>query len=181
MNNLYYVNNLIAQVIATQVDEDGVITDAGMEQMNALGLEREEIIDGLIKEHKNQQTMVDGIDAEITRLKLRKEVYQNKQTSIMTALRPYLLEGEKIETSEYILKWTTSSPLLGLDNFDAELCFSNEEDPLNSYVTEKIVAPTYSFDMNAIKKAVKEEGKSDSPNVLPMEVYINTTKNPKIT
>jgi hypothetical protein len=178
MSNLFYVDKLIKDVISEHVDADGVITDEGMKALFELEGDRDNVIDGMIKSHKNEQVLVDGIDAEITRLKLRKEYYKNKQSSIMTAIRPYLTEGEKIETAEYILKWTTSSPLVGLENFDAELCFANKKDDLHEYVIKKVTPATYKFDMNAIKKMIKKAGNEKD---FPMEIYIDTIKNPKIT
>lgn len=177
-NNLFYVNKLIADVIAEHVDADGVITDEGMDRLNALGQDKEAIIDDLIKSHKNQQVMVDGIDAEITRLKLRKAVYQSTQGSIVKAIRPFVTEGEKIETAEYILKWTTSSPLVGLEDFDAELVYTNEDHELYSYVVKKVTADTFQFDKAGIKKALKTEA---TARELPFNVYVETTKNLKIT
>ena len=178
MSNLFYVNKLIGEVVAEHVDTDGVITDEGMDRLNSLSMEKEEIIDSLIKSHKNQQVMIDGIDAEMTRLKLRKDQYQKTQQSLQTAIRPHVTEGEKIETAEYILKWTTSSPLVGLENFDAELCFANKEDDLHEYVTKFVPDPTYKFDKNAIKKMIKKAGNEKD---FPMEIYIDSIKNLKIT
>jgi hypothetical protein len=178
MNNLFYVNKLISDIIAEHVDADGVITEEGMKKLLQLDAEKNDIIDNIIKAHKNYTIMNDGIDAEINRLKLRKETYSKSQASLMTALTPYLTEGDKIETPEYILKWTTSSPLVGLDGFDAELEFADEDSQLYKFVKEKVVEPTYSFDMPAIKKALKNESTAKE---LPAELYINTTKNPKIT
>ena len=178
MSNLFYVNKLIGDVIAEYVDADGVITDEGMDRLNELGEDKDAIIDDLIKSHKNQQVMIDGIDAEIIRLQLRKDVYVKTQRSILKAIRPHLTEGEKIETAEYILKWTTSSPLEGLEEFDAEFAFNDENDILNKFAVKKVTADTFQFDKAMIKKALKTES---TARELPTELYINTTKNPKIT
>lgn len=176
MNNLFYVNKLISDVVSEHVDADGVITEEGMKKLLQLDAEKDDIIDSIIKAHKNYTIMTDGIEAEITRLKLRKETYTKSKTSLMSALTPYLTEGEKIETPEYILKWTTSSPLVGLENFDAELEYHNDKGDLNTFVVKTSYEDTYQFDKALIKKELKKES-----NEIPMDVYINTTKNPKIT
>ena len=169
MTNLFYVNKQIADVISESVDADGVISEEGIERLNSLEQEKEEIVDSLIKSHKNQQVMIDGIDAEMTRLKLRKERYLSTQKSIITVIKPFLTEGEKIETAEYILKWTISSPLVGLENFDAELEYNNTEGDLITYVVKKEYQPTYTFDKALIKKALKTEATARN---LPADIYI---------
>ena len=179
MSNLFYVNKLVSEVISEHVDADGVITDEGIKKLEGLEVQKDEIIDNMIKSHKNQQIMIDGIASELVRLKLRQDTYRQTQISILKTVRPYLTEGEKIETAEYILKWTTSSPLEGLDGYDAELSFANKDDSLSQYVVRKITPDSYSFDKVEIKKALKDrEGRARE---LPIGVYINTTKNPKIT
>ncbi len=181
MSNLlttFYVNKLISDVIAEHVDSDGVITEEGMEKLASLEGKKEDIVDGLIMAYKNDQIMIDGIDTEITRLRIRKEQYLKAQQSKVKAIIPNVTEGEKIETAEYILKWTTSSPLVGLENFDPELCFANKEDDLHEYVTKFVPDPTYKFDKNAIKKMIKKAGNEKD---FPMEIYIDTIKNLKIT
>lgn len=176
--NLFYVNKLIAEVIAEHVDADGVITEQGVIELEELELDKAEVIDSLIKTYKNQQVMIDGIDAEMTRLKLRKTVYQSVQGSVLKTILPYLTEGEKIETAEYILKWTTSSPLDGLENYDPELCFANKEDLLSTFVVKKVTPDTFQFDKASIKKALKTD---EGSKLLPVDIYVNTTKNLKIT
>lgn len=178
MSNLFYVNKLIADVISEHVDSDGVLSIEGENKLNALELNKSDLIDDLILSHKNQQVMIDGIDAEMTRLKLRKDQYTNTQQSLMKAMTPYLIEGEKIETAEYILKWTTSSPLVGLESFDPELVYTNEDHELYKFVVKKVTPDTYQFDKAEIKKALKTE---ETARELPFDVYIETTKNPKIT
>ena len=83
MSNLFYVNKQISDIVSEHVDEDGVITEEGMKLLSQLDAEKDDIIDNIIKAHKNYQLMVDSIDAEITRFKLRKETYLKSQTSIM--------------------------------------------------------------------------------------------------
>lgn len=175
--NLYYVNQLIADVLAEHVDFDGVITPEGEKLLKELEISREDVVDSLIKEYKNKQVVIDGIAVEMTRLKLRKLQLESNQGSILKTVLPYLEEGKKVETSEYLLKWTTSSKLAGMESFDAELCYADDGSDLHDFVVKKTTEPTYAFDLMAIKKELK---KTES-KVIPMEIYVNSTKNLKIT
>lgn len=176
--NLYVVNKIIQDVMDEHIDyETGEINGFGAEKLEKLGLTKEVIIDEMIKAYKNQQILSDGIDAEINRLKLRKDDLKKTQGVILKQIRPNLEEGKKIETSEYVLKWTTSNKLAGLEKYDPALEFENKESEFAGFVIKKVPDPTYTFDMNAIKKALKSEA---TVNDVPVDVYINTTKNIKI-
>lgn len=174
--NLYVINKVIQDIMDEHIDYDtGEITPEGAEKLASLGVEKEMIIDELLKSYKNHQILIDGINAEINRLKERVAKLQSTQQSILKQVRPYLTEGEKRETAEYELKWTTSTTVDGLDVYDPELIFNDPDDPLFEYVVKKVPDPTYRFDKRAIQKELKKEG-----NNLPIDLYINQTKNPKI-
>ena len=176
--NLYVVNKVIQDIMDEHIDyETGEINSFGAEKLEKLGIEKELIIDEMIKAHKNQQILKDGIDTEMNRLKLRKDDLTKTQNAIVKQIRPFLEEGKRIETPEYVLKWTTSNKLAGMDGFDPELEFANPASDFAGFVTEKIPNPVYAFDMNLIKKELKVEGSKK----LPLDVYINTTKNIKIS
>lgn len=174
--NLYVVNLLVQQVLDECMDrETGEITEEGVKRLDSLGIKKEEVIDQLILAYKNQQMLIDGITAEIVNLEDRVKRLKKTQDSIMKQLRPVLTEGQKIETPQYLLKWTTSTKVDGLDMYDPELEFNNKESLLHTFVIKKIPDPEYSFD----KKAIQAELKNARPN-LPVDIYINQTKNPKI-
>ena len=174
--NLYLVNKIIQNVMDDHIDyETGEITEEGAEKLKKLGIEKELVIHEMLKAYKNAQLLIDGISMEVGRLIDRKSKLQKTQVSIVKQVRPMLTEGEKVVTPEYELKWTTSSPLVGLDTFDPELEYNNTEGDLITYVVKTIHEPTYAFDKNAIKQELKKEGSK-----LPLDVYINTTKNIKI-
>lgn len=174
--NLYFIDKIIQDVMDQTIDyTTGEITEEGAKRLEALGLQKDQIIDNMIKAYKNQQMIVDGIDAEMKRLSERKAVLSKTKDSIMKQLSNYLTEGEKIVTPEYELKWTTSTKVDGLDGFDPELSFNDPLSDLKSFVIKKVPDPVYSFD----KKAIMEELKKEKPK-LPLDVFINKTKNPKI-
>ena len=176
MSSLYGINLVIQNIMDQHIDyETGEINEAGAEKLEKLGLAKEDMIDEMIKAHKNQQVMMDGIDAEMNRLKLRKEDCKKTQESIIKTIRPELEEGKKIETPEYVLKWTTSNKIGGMEELDPELEFNNPESDLQKFVTEKIPDPTYAFNLNEIKAELKKE-----KPLLPLGVYLNKTRNIKI-
>ena len=174
--NLYFVNKLVQDVIDEYMDrETGEITEEGSKKLESLGLKKEEITHELILAWKNAQQIMDGIKAEQERLAERMAILTRTQNSVMKQLRPVLVEGEKVITPEYELKWTTSTKLDGLDNFDPELEFASKNSDLKKFVVKKVPDPVFSFDKNAIKAELKKEGCR-----LPTDIFVNQTKNPKI-
>lgn len=174
--NLYLLNKIIQDILDQFMDyETGEITEEGAKKLDELGLKKEELIDQMIKAYKNNQMLLDGIDAEIERLKDRSAKLQRSMNSMMRILRPNLTEGEKIVTPEYELKWTTSTKVDGLDNYDPVLEFNSKDSLLRSFITVNIPDPVYKFD----KKAIQAELKKAKPN-LPIDIFTNQTKNPKI-
>lgn len=173
--NLYLVNKFLQDTLDQFMDyETGEISEEGAKKIEALGLKKEELIDEMIKVYKNNQMLVDGINAEMKRLQDRSAKLERSMNSIMKMLRPNLTEGEKIVTPEYELKWTTSTKLAGVDLLDPELTFHAKTDDLHKFVKAKT---TYSFDKAELKKALKEAGNKYD---LPFYIFIEQTKNPKI-
>jgi len=174
--NLYLVNKIVQDILDQYMDYDtGEITEEGAKKLNDLGIKKEEVIHEMIKAYKNLQMLIDGVDAEITRLQDRKLTYEKSQNSIMKQVRPHLVAGEKIVTPEFELKWSTSTTVDGLDNYDPQLEFNSPDSLLRSFVTCKISDPEYKFD----KRAIQAELKNPKPN-LPLDIYVNQIKNPKI-
>jgi len=174
--NLYLVNKIVQDILDQYMDyETGEITEAGAKKLDELGIKKEEIIQEMIKAYKNFQMLIDGVDAEIARLQDRKATYEKSQNSIMKQVRPHLTAGEKIVTPEFELKWTTSTVVEGLDNYDPQLEFSSPDSLLRSFVTCNVPDPIYKFD----KRAIQAELKKEKPD-LPVDIYVNQTKNPKI-
>lgn len=174
--NLYLVNKIVQDILDQYMDyETGEITEEGAKKLDSLGIKKEEVIHEMIKAHKNLQMLIDGVEAEIKRLQDRKSTYEKSQGSIMKQVRPHLIAGEKIVTPEFELKWTTSTTVEGLDGYDPQLEFNSPDSLLRSFVVCKVPDPEYRFD----KRAIQTELKNEKPNV-PVDIYINQIKNPKI-
>lgn len=174
--NLYFVNKLVQDVLDKYMDyETGEITEEGAKELDKLGVKKDELIKEYIKVWKNFQMLIDGTVAEIARLQDRVAHYTKSQDSIMKQIRPHLTQGEKIVTPEFELKWTTSTKVDGLDNYDPVLEFNSKDSLLRSFVTVNVPDPVYKFD----KKAIQAELKKEKPD-LPIDVFINQVKNPKI-
>lgn len=172
--NLYQINSQLNRILIDHMDEYGVLTDEGAKLIEELNISKDEVIDELAKEVKNYQGHIDAIEGELERLQTRKKQYEKTQQSLVNLIGKHVTVGEKRVRPEYQFQWTTSSPLKGLEDYDAELIY-NTDGGLKKFVKVVESKPVYSFDKNAIKEALKA-----NDDDVPVTVYIDKIKNLKI-
>lgn len=172
--NIYQINYLVYKVLQEHMDDDGVISEEGSNQLNDLALSKDAVIDELAKEVKNHQAVIDGIDKELQRLEIRKKQAEKAQQTLINIITKNVTVGDKRVRPEFAFQWTTSSPLKGLETYDPEL-IANSSDPLKKFVKVVESKPIYSFDKMAIKEALK-----NNDDAVPVTVYVDKIKNLKI-
>ena len=98
MANLFEYNDMIDEVMAMAVNEDGeIIDDAVMEQLNSLQMERAEKIDNCLAYYKNRKAMAEALKAEKKAIADRQRIAENEAESIKRYLG-MALAGEKYES-----------------------------------------------------------------------------------
>lgn len=172
--NLYQINYLVSKILQEHMDDDGVLSEEGSNQLNDLVRNKDVVIDELAKEVKNHQAVIDGIDKELQRLEIRKKQSEKAQQTLINLIARNVPVGEKRVKPEYAFQWTTSSPLKGLETYDPELVVKSD-DPLKKFVKVVESKPVYSFDKMAIKEALKT-----NDDAVPVTVYVDKIKNLKI-
>lgn len=172
--NIYQINYLVYKVLQEHMDDDGVISEEGSNQLNDLALSKDAVIDELAKEVKNHQAVIDGIEKELQRLEIRKKQAEKAQQTLINIIAKNVTVGDKRVRPEFAFQWTTSSPLKGLETYDPELVY-NSNDELKKFVRVVESKPVYSFDKMAIKEALK-----NNDDAVPVTVYVDKIKNLKI-
>lgn len=98
MANLFEYNDMIDEVMAMAVNEDGEIVDeAVMEQLNSLQMERAEKIDNCLAYYKSRKAMAEALKAEKKAIADRQRIAENEAESIKRYLG-MALAGEKYES-----------------------------------------------------------------------------------
>ena len=98
MANLFEYNDMIDEVMAMAVNEDGeIIDEAVMEQLNSLQMERAEKIDNCLAYYKSRKAMAEALKAEKKAIADRQRIAENEAESIKRYLG-MALAGEKYES-----------------------------------------------------------------------------------
>ena len=98
MANLFEYNDMIDEVMAMAVNEDGeIIDEAVMEQLNSLQMERAEKIDNCLAYYKSRKAMAEALKAEKKAIADRQRIAENEAESIKRYLG-MVLAGEKYES-----------------------------------------------------------------------------------
>jgi len=115
--NLYQLNLTIKEILENAVDGDGVISIEAFEKINALGLQKDEVVKQVVFNYKTSANFVDNIDKEIKRLNGLKERENKWQEEIKKYLTDNLEPGTKIENEYFTVRWTKSSKIVENDMF----------------------------------------------------------------
>lgn len=98
MANLFEYNDMIDEVMAKAVNEDGeIIDETVMEQLNSLQMERAEKIDNCLAYYKSRKAMAEALKAEKKAIADRQRIAENEAESIKRYLG-MALAGEKYES-----------------------------------------------------------------------------------
>ncbi len=156
MNDLYWVDSKITELydhftnaetgeLCDWKDGEGnVIATAEefFERLEALDMERKDIIKNLLLSYKNAAADAEKIKLEIDRLQARKKAC-DKRAERFKAAAADALDGENYKSGEVATRWTTS---------DISVCDDESATP-DEYIR---VTVTKKPDKNAIKAAIKD-------------------------
>lgn len=143
--SLYEINSQIEQVWGAAVDPDTgeVINEEALQELEQLGMQREEKLENLALFYKNLSAEAEALKAEKMRLAARQAAAEKKAEGI----KKYIAEsmdsagGEKIKTSKVAIGWRKSESV----QINAGAFLPDE------YLTYKEPEPNKA----AIKKALK--------------------------
>ena len=170
--DIYEVNEKIEQLLDDYMDyETGELSPEISDQLESLGLEKEDLVSGLALAVKNNQLLIDGITAEIKRLQSRKTAKERGIYWLTKKVRDNIREGERIETPEFNIKWTTSS-VVDIDEFSRNPEQDYKDSRFMSFIKKTV---TYSYIKSDISKFLKVDGAKLEG------MKINKTKNLKIS
>lgn len=100
MSALWEIDEQIENIMNTLVDEEtGEINEEALEQLEQLGIEREEKLENCGVVIKNLKAEIEAIQNEIKALKRRAEIKANKVDRLMAYVENSL-KGEPLETSK---------------------------------------------------------------------------------
>lgn len=108
--NLYEINNAITQAIAEYTDENGEITEKGLETLSALEMEKERKIENIALWIKDLESENSAIKSEIDSFKTRLRINENK----IDTLKNWLMkatEGRKFSTPKCVVSFRTSTAI----------------------------------------------------------------------
>lgn len=106
--NLYEINNAITEVIAEYTDENGEITEKGLETLSALQMEKEQKIENIALWIKDLKSENSAIKSEIDGFRARLKSNESK----ITTLEKWLIEateGRKFSTAKCVVSFRTST------------------------------------------------------------------------
>lgn len=112
--NLYEINDEILRILSENVDENGEITEKGLETLSALQMEKEQKIENVILWIKDLKSENVAIKAEIDGFKARLKSNESK----ITTLEKWLIEateGRKFSTSRCQITFRSSTAVEILD------------------------------------------------------------------
>lgn len=123
MGKLYDVCNELDSLINIDYGrcvnpETGEILD--FEAVNALNIERDELVKYFCQEHQNDKSDIKALDDEIKRLQKKKKVAENHQKAIKAYLT-LCLKGEKWKKHGFSIYYIDGKPSCDIpDDFDVE-------------------------------------------------------------
>lgn len=155
MNNLYWVDNKIMKLYDRFTDaETGELCDwkdadgnviapvkKFFTQLEALDMERKDVIENLLLGYKNDAAEAEAIKLEISRLTARKK-YCEKRAERFKAAAADALDGEPYKSGKVAARWTTS---------DVSVCDDESATP-DEYIRVTVKKEP---DKKAIKAAIK--------------------------
>lgn len=121
MNNLYWVDNKIMKLydrftdaetgeLCDWKDEDGNViapVEDFFTQLEALDMERKDVIENLLLGYKNDTAEAEAIKLEISRLQARRKYCENRAERFKVAAAD-ALDGESFTSGKVAVRWTTS-------------------------------------------------------------------------
>lgn len=121
MNNLYWVDNKIMKLYDRFTDaetgelcdwkgEDGNViapVEDFFTQLEALDMERKDVIENLLLGYKNDTAEAEAIKLEISRLQARRKYCENRAERFKVAAAD-ALDGESFTSGKVAVRWTTS-------------------------------------------------------------------------
>lgn len=140
--SLYEINSQIDRVWGAAVDPDTgeIINEEALQELEQLGMQREEKLENLALFYKNLSAEAEALKAEKMRLAARQAATEKKAEWLKQYLSQYMESGEKYKSAKVSIGWRKSESVQVDDTFllpDEYLIFT--------------VAP----DKNALKKALK--------------------------
>ncbi len=108
--NLYEINNAILRILSENVDENGEITEKGLETLSALQMEKEQKIENVVLWIKDLKSENSAIKTEIDGFKARLKSNESK----ITTLEKWLIEateGRKFSTAKCMVSFRTSTAI----------------------------------------------------------------------
>lgn len=155
MNNLYWVDNKIMKLydrftdaetgeLCDWKDEDGNViapVEDFFTQLEALDMERKDVIENLLLGYKNDTAEAEAIKLEISRLTARRKYCENRAERFKVAAAD-ALDGESFTSGKVAVRWTTSRKAASDDESTAP----------DEYMRVKVEMKP---DKNAIKAAIK--------------------------
>lgn len=155
MNNLYWVDNKIMKLydrftdaetgeLCDWKDEDGNViapVEDFFTQLEALDMERKDVIENLLLGYKNDTAEAEAIKLEISRLQARRKYCENRAERFKVAAAD-ALDGESFTSGKVAVRWTTSRKAASDDESTAP----------DEYMRVKVEKKP---DKNAIKAAIK--------------------------
>jgi hypothetical protein len=154
--SLYEINSQIEQVWGTAVDPDTgeIINEDALQELEQLGMQREEKLENLALFYKNLSAEAEALKAEKMRLAARQAAAEKKAEGIKKYIAASMdsAGGEKIKTSKVAIGWRKSESVQVEEN-----AFLPDE-----YLTFKAPEPN----KTAIKKALKAGEKIDGASLV---------------
>lgn len=170
-DELRKINNRITKILSDENnvnEETGEISEAVIDQLNALDLRKEEIIEVLALAFHDYRAMAESIKNDPVVLEAKRKLELAKQyeagyNSLKNLLAKVVPEGDKIETENYKISWRKSS-VVEVDELECNLEELYKKQP-------ELVRAKFEID----KKIIKELSKANKP--LPNGVTIEERNN----
>lgn len=112
--NLYEINNAILRILSENVDENGEITEKGLETLSALQMEKEQKIENVILWIKDLTAENEAMKAEIETFRARLKTNESKIDTLKAWLTT-ATDGTKFSTSRCQITFRSSTAVEILD------------------------------------------------------------------
>lgn len=162
LNSIYKIDNKVKYLIENFVNEDGIIENDISIELDKLEIEKTELTNSLIYQHKDNTNLLQRIKIEVTRLNILK----NKIETLSSKIEEYLIKNDitKVNNENFQISCRDS------ESIELKEDISLEEFSINNpfFVKTKEIS---SIDKIRIKEIYKQTG------TLPTGIEIKKHKN----
>ena len=142
--NLYDINSLYNEALASAIDDQGEILDERLvELLDEIAEARDQKIENILCLIKDIEADTGKFESEIKRLEARKKAMENKASSLKLYLARNIEPGEKFESTRAKLSWRKSSAVEITEDLDVfyhaypDLCKLKVE-PMKSEIKKRL-------------------------------------------